>query len=237
MTARLPVADRRSQLVDAALQVATAEGIAATTVRRVAEQAGVALGVVHYCFADKDELFASLATRIVDELSAAGAAGVSAGSDGRDDDRDEPDLGTALEAAIAGLWQTIEASPGEQLLTYEITTHALRNRELRAVATQQYEVSQAAAEQLLELAASASGARWRRPVAELAGEALAFVDGVTLRWLVDGDATAAQARLETFAGCLAAQATPRRRRRRPVASGGASGGASASASASARSTA
>jgi AcrR family transcriptional regulator len=207
MTTRMPVAERRDQLVDAALAVAAEEGIAATSVRRVAEQAGVALGVVHYCFEDKDELFTALAARIVDELAAAGAAALAFGDD-------TPDLVTALRCAIAALWETVEASAGAQLLTYEITTHALRNAELRGVAVRQYEVSHAAAEELLRLAAEASGATWTRPLDTLAAEALAFVDGVTLRWLVDGDGAAARDRLAAFAGYLATQARTRRRKAR-----------------------
>ena len=206
MSTRLPVAERRAQLVDAALAVAAEDGIAAATVRRVAEEAGVALGVVHYCFDDKDELFTALAARIVDELAAAGSSALSF-------DDDPPDLPTALRCAVAALWESIEATAGAQLLTYEITTHALRNRELRGVAVRQYEVSHAAAEHVLTLAADASGATWTRPVADLAGEALAFVDGVTLRWLVDGDGGAARARLAEFAGYLATQARTRRRKR------------------------
>ncbi len=193
---RLPVADRRSQLIDAALDVAAAEGIAAATVRRVADQAGVALGVVHYCFADKDELFIELASRIVDELTAAGAAALPS-------DTAAPDLVSALRAGVLGLWAVIESTPGEQLLTYELTTHALRQPGLRRVATRQYEVSQQAAETLLALAADAAGATWTRPVADLGAEALAFVDGITLRWLVDGDSGAARVRLASFAAYLA----------------------------------
>ena len=71
------------------------------------------------------------------------------------------------------------------------------------MAEHQYAVSQAASEALLSLAATASGATWTRPVGELAAEALAFVDGVTLRWLVDGDGAAARARLDAFSAYLA----------------------------------
>ena len=202
---RLPVAERRVQLVDAALAIATAEGVPAVTVRRVAERAGVALGVVHYCFADKDELFAALAHRIVADLTAAAVDAVPVG--------DAPDLPAALDAAVLAMWTVIEKTPGEQLLTYEITTHALRSPGGRRVARRQYAASQAAAEQLLTLAAQAARAVWKRPVAELAAEALAYLDGVTLRWLVDRDARSARARLAVFAGYLATQATSRRRRR------------------------
>jgi len=62
--------------------------------------------------------------------------------------------------------------------------------------------------------AAAAGATWKRPVADVAAEALAFVDGVTLRWLVDRDSPAARARLASFAGYLATHATARRRRRK-----------------------
>jgi AcrR family transcriptional regulator len=200
---RLPVAERRVQLVEAALSVAAKEGIAAASVRRVADEAGVAVGLVHYCFEDKDALFTALAARIVEELAAAGAAAL---------DLEAADLGTALRSAVATLWSAIEATAGEQLLTYEITTHALRHPELRDVARRQYEVSQAATESVLALAATATGATWRRPLVELAAEVLAFIDGVTLRWLVDGDSAAARARLASYADYLAGQAKARRRR-------------------------
>jgi len=202
---RMAVENRRAQLIGAALAVATQDGIAATTVRRVAEQADVALGVVHYAFADKDELVAALAARVVEELADASAAGLAFDS--------PPDLPAALGAAVAAVWDTIEATPDEQLLTYEITTFALRNPELREVGRSQYEVSQAAVERLLTLAADAGGARWTRPVPELAGEVLAFLDGVTLRWLVDRDGAAARARLDSFARYLAASSRSARRRK------------------------
>ena len=209
MNSRLPVAERRVQLVDAALAIATAEGVPAVTVRRVAERAGVALGVVHYCFADKDELFAALADRIVADLTAAATAALPVAH--------APDLPAALDTAVLAMWTLIEKTPGEQLLTYEITTHALRHRELRSVAERQYEVSQQAVEQVLELAAAVSGATWTMPVPELAAETLAFVDGVTLRWLVDGDSAAARNRLASFGGYLATHARRRRGRVRTLA--------------------
>ena len=53
---RLPMAERRAQLVRAALTVASRDGIEAAAVRAIAAEAGVSLGVVHYCFEDKNEL-------------------------------------------------------------------------------------------------------------------------------------------------------------------------------------
>jgi AcrR family transcriptional regulator len=198
VTTRMPLAQRRAHLVATSLTIATAEGIGAVTVRRVAEEAGVALGVVHYCFEDKDELLAALAERIVNDLILAGA--------GELENFDAPDLTSALRGALSGLWASIVASRGAQLLTYEITTQSLRQPALRSVADRQYAVSQAAAEGLLSLAAQACGAQWITELTELAAEALAFVDGVTLRWLVDDDAAGAKRRLEHFADYLVTHA-------------------------------
>jgi AcrR family transcriptional regulator len=194
----MPLAKRRAHLVQTSLDIATAEGIGAVTVRRVAEKAGVALGVVHYCFEDKDELLAALAERIVHDLTEAGANELAG--------FDAPDLPSALRGALDGLWASIVATRGAQLLTYEITTQSLRHPSLRSVADRQYAVSQAGAEGLLVLAAQACGAQWSTDVAELGAEALAFVDGITLRWLVDGDVAGARRRLEHFADYLATHA-------------------------------
>ena len=206
---RLPQAERRAQLISAALDVAVAEGIAATSIRRVAERAGVALGVVHYCFADKDDLFVALAERIVTDLLAA-----ATGAQGFDD---AEDLSAALQCALDGLWDSIEASREAQLLTYEITAHALRNPALNHVALQQYQVSRAAVAALLSLAATSTRSSWLRPVDELADEALAMLDGITLRWLVDGDGPAARVRLTTFTDYLQTHAKTTRRRRKASA--------------------
>jgi AcrR family transcriptional regulator len=168
------------------------------TVRRVAEDAGVALGVVHYCFDDKDELLASLAERIVNDLITAGAEQLV--------DVAAADLPSALRSALTGLWSSITSTREAQLLTYEITTQSLRQPTLRSVADRQYAISQTAAEGLLQLCAEACGATWTEPITELGAQALAFVDGVTLRWLVDADNDGAVRRLESFAAYLATHA-------------------------------
>lgn len=186
--------------------MAVADGIAATTIRRVAEQAGVALGVVHYCFDDKDALLVALAERIVNDLLAA-----ASGAQGFEE---SGDLDDALQCALDGLWDGIEASRGAQLLTYELTTYALRNPVLGEVAARQYRVSREAVLALLTLAGTSTGTQWLRPVEELGDELLAMIDGVTLRWLVDGDAGAARSRLAHFSGYLQTQAKSTRRRRK-----------------------
>lgn len=58
--------DRRRRLLDAVLSVLAAKGIAGVSMRAVAREAGVALGLVHYYFDDKTSLIAA-ALREIEE--------------------------------------------------------------------------------------------------------------------------------------------------------------------------
>ena len=58
MIVRLSPAERRSRIVDATLAVMVRKGIAATTVRDVAEEMGSSAGLVHHYFASMDDLIA-----------------------------------------------------------------------------------------------------------------------------------------------------------------------------------
>jgi AcrR family transcriptional regulator len=54
-------------ILDAAEQVAAAQGIAGSSLSAIAEQAGVAVGTIYNYFKDKDELFKALFSRRRDE--------------------------------------------------------------------------------------------------------------------------------------------------------------------------
>jgi AcrR family transcriptional regulator len=205
MRTHRPVADRRRQLVDAGLAIAEREGVAAVTARRLAAEAGVSLGLVSYCFATKDELTIALATRIAQELAEAGEAEFEI-----EDIVEEPDPGdesdqgltAILQTALAGLWAQVERTPGRQLLTYEITTRALRDPGLGSVAQQQYSAQVAVAAEVLARAGQAAGVTWSRDLSDLAGLVVMAVDGATLRWLVDHDSESALGRLCDIADLL-----------------------------------
>ena len=75
---RVSAGDRREQLVEAAISRAVREGLAATTVRGIADEAGVSLSTVHYCFASKDDLLRAVARSIAGPLSGLGGGGGAA---------------------------------------------------------------------------------------------------------------------------------------------------------------
>lgn len=195
---RLPIAERREQLVTAAIAVASREGIDAATVRAVAAEAGVSLGVVHYCFQDKDELLSAMAHEITRQNLSQSLLEMPRHSDPH----------TVIQRALEMLWSGIAASRGSQLLSYELTTHSMRHPEVRQVAVNQYLVSHQAARQFLELMAEAAHVEWTEPIDLIARAVVMATDGVVLAWLADGDDEGARAVLGLFAEFLARHVRP-----------------------------
>lgn len=54
---RIPAAQRRSEFIEAAVEVIATHGIEGATTRRIAEQAGANLALLHYCYDSKEALF------------------------------------------------------------------------------------------------------------------------------------------------------------------------------------
>jgi AcrR family transcriptional regulator len=192
---RLPVADRREALVEAALRVMGRDGLAGGTTRAVVAEAGMPLASFHYAFASRDELLAELVRRVVGRELAAASAGL------------DPAAGLAgcLRGAARGYLAHLEADPGAEQLMLELTLHAVRNPALRPVAREQYRAYTAAAGELLEQAAALTGATWARPVPELARPLVTLLDGATTTWLVDRDTAATRATLDSAIDWLVAR--------------------------------
>lgn len=122
-----------------------------------------------------------------------------------------PGLRELLGAGIRGLWPIIEATPDQQLLTYEITAQSLRQRgagndSAGSIAARQYRTSDTEAVAFLNLCARRAGVTWGVPVDQVARFALAVLDGVVLRWLVDRDSDAALTALDVLVRLIAAKA-------------------------------
>lgn len=200
--ARVPADERRRQLVEAALIVASREGVDAATTRRIAKEAGVSLGIVHYCFRSKDELLQEMIKAIVDEMgSSVQLATLSKG-----------EVRSVLQAGLDNLWATVNAAPERHLLTYELTAYTLRQEGMRNLTEWLYECYFTTTRMFLEGVADAGGVEWTQPIEELARTVVAYNEGVTLQWLVDRDDEAVQRRWATFIDYLAGQSRRVRRR-------------------------
>ncbi|MBP2187575.1 TetR/AcrR family transcriptional regulator [Nocardia goodfellowii] len=205
----MSVEERRAHLIEAAIGLAEKKGVAGVTTRDVAQAAGVSLGVVHYCFENKDalmtELVKALAMELRDSVDANETVWQDVGSG-------KEALQKLVRAALELMWLNIEATPERQLLTYETTTYALREGEQTpaklAIAREQYAFNDATVADILDHARDATSNQWTVPVQSLSRFVLEVIDGMVLRWLVDNDSEAVRGQLDLLSEMLTNYAVP-----------------------------
>jgi AcrR family transcriptional regulator len=180
---RRSVDERREQLIDATLGIIASDGLAAATTRRITDEAGLALGAFHYAFRSKDELLRAVIQRFTDEITGV-MDEVTVAKD---------DMPSAVEAIIRGLWDYAERFPEQQLAQYELTIHALRDPDMRELASWYYDRIVDIVVHALDGVAGAPDGQDR---VELARFLVAALDGLILTHCVQGDLTAARRRLE-----------------------------------------
>ncbi|MBF6298539.1 TetR/AcrR family transcriptional regulator [Nocardia amamiensis] len=177
--------------------LAEKKGVAGVTTRDVAQAAGVSLGVVHYCFENKDALMTELVKALSMELRDSVDANEAVW---QDVESGKEALQKLVRAGLELMWLNIEATPERQLLTYETTTYALREGEQTpaklAIAREQYNFNDSTVADILEHARDATATRWSVPVRTLSRFMLNVIDGVVLRWLVDNDSESVRGQLD-----------------------------------------
>jgi AcrR family transcriptional regulator len=190
--ARVQAKVRREQLIDAAVRVAARDGVAATTTRAVAAEAGASLASVHYCFDSKQELLQEVLISIINELTGDWAPDLAEGAG----------VAALVRADLGALWDVVEREPGKQQVTYELTHYALRTEGLEELAHWQYQVYYARSAQRLRDIAARAGVEWALPLPVLTRMLMNMIDGLVLGWLVDRDSELARGALEAFADTL-----------------------------------
>jgi AcrR family transcriptional regulator len=178
--ARLPSAERRRQLTEAAIRAMARDGVPRTTTRSIAAEAGVSLSVFHYCFDSKQQLIESVITTITGHYVTVVKEAI----------RPRATLEETVRAGFQAYWDHVRAHPDEHMLTYELTQYALRQPGFEHLARRQYELYAEAYTELIDQLREAMGLRLRVPVAVLARYLAAMTDGLTLNYLVLGDDTA-----------------------------------------------
>lgn len=123
----------RAQIVDAALRLFRERGYEGTTMRAVADAAGVSVGNAYYYFRSKDELVQGFYDQLAADHRAA-CAPLLAGT---------TDLGARIEGALgawlsvseryhgfAGRFFAVAAQPGNPLSPFSPASHAARDAEI-----------------------------------------------------------------------------------------------------------
>ncbi|KRD13295.1 MULTISPECIES: TetR/AcrR family transcriptional regulator [unclassified Streptomyces] len=195
--ARMPSAERRRQLTDAAIRAMARDGVPRTTTRSIAAEAGVSLSVFHYCFDSKQALVESVITTLT-------AQSVSVV---REAIRPRATLEETVRAGFAAYWDHVRAHPDTHMLTYELTQYALRQPGFEHLARRQYELYGEAYAELIGDLCRSMGLRLGVPVPVLARYLAAMTDGLTLNYLVLGDEAAWSDILDTVTAHVAGLVT------------------------------
>lgn len=178
------------------------------TVRGVAERAGVSLGVVHYCYTDKEELLREVIGAVNSEVHQAAKAFVSVDFDSGATGPEG--LRRRLYEAIDLIWAVISASPDRQLLTYEIVSYSLRTHGLPEVglARDQQESNEEIVRSVLQRTADSAGVYWNMGLDDMVRVVMSTIAGVGLRWQIYRDDDEANTLLHRAVDLVVADARP-----------------------------
>ena len=169
--------ERRRQLASAARAVLTRDGVAGTTLRAVAAEAGVPLGTLHYVFPSKELMIRAVIEEVRDETSALLAA---------------VDKNVGLELAIrSGLrafWeQQIVGDPHAPLIRHELFLYAVRTPGMESLARWQMEGYCRIVAEWCQEAANNAGEVCEVPFDVLARAIVGGTFGIAMQYLGDRD--------------------------------------------------
>src|SRR5579859_4782148 len=109
--------ERRAEILSAAVRVLSRDGLAETTTRKIATEAGVNQAMLRYYFGSKDDLlFAVLQEmmRLTNEIVREVAS--TRGS-----------IRETIADSLRAFWAHVESAPELQVMQYELTLYALRH--------------------------------------------------------------------------------------------------------------
>lgn len=171
----VPVAGTRERILEAALRVLAARGLAGTTMREVAAEAGVATGLANYHFASKQalllELIAICRARFLGELQTLAPSG---------------SVSEVLRKLLEPCAELPAFMPGWFRLNADIDSLGLRDPDVqRAAAVNKQRGADDVHGYLRALAGQAGGAVSEATVRAVSDVAYAAIDGLAIRWLLD----------------------------------------------------
>ncbi|WP_157249752.1 TetR/AcrR family transcriptional regulator [Nonomuraea typhae] len=198
--AHVPAAERRPQLVEAAIGLMAREGVAAGSTRAIAAEAGVAQAMVHYMFGSKQELYRGVLEELIRTLVSRVEAAMP---------EDGTDFRETIAALVRELWRTVTEEREKYILFLELTLLSLRDPVLRKAASCYTLSLDAIAARLLTEAAERAGQPLALPAEVVARYFISGFDGIVLRFLEEEDPGPAAAILEHFLDSTVALATGR----------------------------
>lgn len=183
---RKSLAERRRQLLDAAVEVMAERGISGTTTRAITDQAGVPQGTFHYCFDSKGALLRAL----LEQESEGAFAGIL------QIDPDTRSYSDALAQAIIAQLARVRATPKHYLVLAELGIVARTDAALlELVRAAQARLIERVSEQLRRWLPDRTDEQLRAGASVI----VAGIDGLTESWLTSRDDQGSEAATVLFA--------------------------------------
>ncbi|HET9655231.1 MAG TPA: TetR family transcriptional regulator [Kineosporiaceae bacterium] len=206
---RLPVPERRRALIAAAIRVVARDGVAATSTRAIAAEAGMPLGALHYVFVSRDDLLAA----VIDTVTA--GQRVAAESVLPHPDTQPPasgallhTFGALLHTGLGRFLDLLEAEPEREVAVLELNLYTLRTPAMAGTMRAEYEETYQALVPVLARAARACRCASTVPLRDVARLLVTAVDGLTTTWLADRDCAATRRVAALVADGIAALFAP-----------------------------
>ncbi len=190
------VDERRTRILDAAIAVLARDGIAETTTRKIAAEAGVNQAMLRYYFGSKDDLLFAVLQEMMRQTREIVQQATLRGQD----------LRAMLLSGLLAFWQHFESRPELQILQYELTLYALRNPASVWLARQQYHGYCAVVEALFAQGFATTGQESAVPLSELARFVVAGIDGLILQFISSPDRARARRDLSNLVDAVVALA-------------------------------
>ncbi|HHW51334.1 MAG TPA: TetR family transcriptional regulator [Pseudoclavibacter sp.] len=207
---RIPVEQRRAELIAAAIRVIAREGIHAATTRAISAEAGMPLASFHYVFSSRDQLL----REVIEEVTGIEHAQAEAGVVGYLAVPPSPEadgLADVIGLALTSYVDSLVADPGREQAMLELSLSSLRNPALSALPREQYGVYYRAVEASIRNWADIAEVEWDVPAEQLSRIIVVVLDGITTGWLATRDTDGMYATVPHFSRFLASFALPRRR--------------------------
>lgn len=181
-------------ILRAAIAVIAAEGVHGTTTRKIAAEAGINVGTLHYHFESKEEVLSS----VVPYLGA-----LYSGNLERAFPRPES-LHDRIGSLMGFIWSEVQQSPQEQLALFDLMLYALTAGRRRGVPPLEESPLPALYRRALAESTDVKDGTVEADLDQLAGFLLNGFSGLLLHWLAARDDGRTEAQLATLV--LAARA-------------------------------
>ncbi|WP_177221424.1 TetR/AcrR family transcriptional regulator [Lentzea xinjiangensis] len=126
MPKRVDHEERRREITEAVWRIATAEGLAAVTLRRVAAEAGISMNLVQYYFTSKEKMIRYGLERVIEVAVARMSAELEAV-------RESGDSRAVVRAAIVGMLPVDDVTRHTSAVYYAYLLHAITDEEIRSI--------------------------------------------------------------------------------------------------------